>query len=173
MEHNPHFYPPALLFSILAISVRLNKHPFFETKEVRDQWADCLMEQAHKLLQPLILDPKRIHYHAVLALIHVTKYFDHFKASVLMSYRGTELIFLLLREIKLEEDVIASSPLPRWIQYEEFRRLRWNQFFHDRIMTYTAGPSARPYSLSRASLLNMKFPVVGFRPVEFGRRGLR
>jgi hypothetical protein len=180
LETNPHFYPPALLFSIMALGVRLTDHLFFAAPAVRDQWADCLIEQAHKLLQPVILDPSRVHYHMVVALIHVTKYFDHFKGSVLMSARCTDLIFVLIRELKLEEQVIEMSALPRWIQFEgrliklvgtlprgiltdctptEFRRLRWNQYFHDRCLTYGAGAAVRPFSLSLASLINMKFPV--------------
>jgi hypothetical protein len=118
LEKNPHFYPSALLFSIMALGVRLTEHPYFDTPAVRDQWADCLIDQAHKLLQPVILDPSRVHYHMVVALIHLTKYFDHFKGSVLMSARCTDLIFVLIRELKLEEQVIEMSSLPRWIQFE-------------------------------------------------------
>lgn len=162
LEHTPHFYPPALLFTIMAISVRLNTHHFFDSQAVRDQWADCFFEQAHKLLQPMILEPKRVNYHMVVAIIHLTKYFDHFKASVLMSLRGTELIFLLLREANLEEASIAQCPLPRWVQFEEFRRLRWTQYFHDRCLVYGTGTEGRRYSLSLASLVNMKFPMVGY-----------
>ncbi|KAI9023392.1 hypothetical protein DFJ74DRAFT_86059 [Hyaloraphidium curvatum] len=159
LERNPHFYPPALLFAVMAVSVRFNNHAFFDTPAVREQWAECLFQQAHKLLQPLILDPKRVHYHHVIALLHVVNYFFHMKTALLISTRGTSLVFVLLRELRLDEETIAQCPLPRWVQYEEFRRLRWNMYFHDRVLTYGAGAGIRPFALARSSLINMRFPV--------------